>query len=277
MSGSRAAAAGRRPHPAVVARRRRIARAQGRQRRLAALIGAAALAALGLLWWLAHGPLLAVNGVTVRGYDREDRAALTAAISEAASGGTMASPPVDEIRSAAAAFPWVAAVSVQRDWPRRVTVDVTMARPAGVAAGPGGEAALVSEAGRVLGPVPDRAGLGWLRLPAAPPAAGYALGESDRAGLTFLAAAPPAAARRVRRLALDSTGALSARIDGGPVLRLGRPEDLAAKARALAVVLAQVPPADLAAATYIDLRVPVRPAIGGLPPAVPEESPTTVE
>jgi cell division protein FtsQ len=278
MSGSRAAAAGgRRPHPAVVARRRRIARAQGRRRRLAVLLGVAALAALALLWWLAQGPLLAVSGVKVRGYDRDDRAALVAAIDEAASGGTMVSPATDEIRAAAAAFPWVASVSVQRDWPRRVTVDVTPARAVAVAAGPDGRAALVSPAGRVLGPVPEQAGLGWLRLPAAPPAAGYALGEGDRAGLAFLAAAPPAAARRVRQLGVDATGALSGRIDGGPVLRLGRPDDLAAKARALALVLGQVPAADLEAATYIDLRVPVRPAIGGLPSQVPAEEPETVE
>jgi cell division protein FtsQ len=278
MSGSRAAAAGgRRPHPAVVARRRRIARAQGRRRRLAVLLGVAALAALALLWWLAQGPLLAVSGVKVRGYDRDDRAALVAAIDEAASGGTMVSPATDEIRAAAAAFPWVASVSVQRDWPRRMTVDVTPARPVAVAAGPDGRTALVSGAGRVLGPVPERAGLGWLRLPAAPPAAGYALGEGDRAGLAFLAAAPPAAARRVRQLGVDATGALSGRIDGGPVLRLGRPDDLAAKARALALVLGQVPAADLEAATYIDLRVPVRPAIGGLPSQVPAEEPETVE
>ena len=83
-----------------------------------ALIGLGALAALALLWWLANGPMLAVGDVTVRGYDRPDRDALVAAIDEAASDGTMVSPPVDEIRDAAAAFPWVASVSVQRDWPR---------------------------------------------------------------------------------------------------------------------------------------------------------------
>jgi hypothetical protein len=117
--------------------------------------------------------------------------------------------------------------------------------------------------------------VGWLRLPRPPPEAGYALPEGDRAGLAFLAAAPPEAARRVRRLGLDSTGALTGRIDLGPDLRLGPPEDLAAKARALAAVLAQVPAEDLAVATYIDLRLPKRPAIGGLGPPAPAQG--TVE
>jgi cell division protein FtsQ len=272
VSGPGTAGAGRRPsrsHPAVVARRRRIARARGRERRALVLIGAGALAALALIWWLASGPLLAVGDVSVRGYDRGDRAALVAAIDEAASGGTVVSPPVDEIRRAAAAFPWVASVSVQRDWPRGLAVEVATARPVAAVSGPGAPAAVVSEEGRVLGPVPEGAGLGWVRLPAPPPPAGYALPEADRAALAFLAAAPPEAARRVRRLAVDSTGAMSGLIDGGPVLRLGRPDDLTAKARALALVLQQVPPEDLQAAAYIDLRIPRRPAIGGLAPPVP--------
>jgi cell division protein FtsQ len=258
----------------VAARRRRIARARGRQRRVLALIGAAAVAALVLLWWLANGPLLAVGHVSVRGYDRPDRAALVAAIEEAASGGTVVSPPADRLRRAAAAFPYVSEVSVQRDWPRGLTVDVTVAEPAAAVSGPGGAAAAVSEEGRVLGPVPEDAGLGWVRLPAPPPPAGYALPEPGRAALAFLAAAPPEAGRRVRRLAIDSTGSLSGLIDGGPVLRLGRPEDLTAKARALALVLSQVPAQDLEAATYIDLRIPRRPAIGGLAaPAEPAPDP----
>ena len=73
---------------------------------------------------------------------------------------------------------------------------------------------------------------------------------------------------------MDSTGSLSGLIDGGPVLRLGRPEDLTAKARALALVLSQVSAQDLEAATYIDLRIPRRPAIGGLAaPAEPATDP----
>lgn len=265
MSGARATGARpRRAHPAVAARRRSIARARGRQRRLLALIAVGTLGALGLLWWLATGPLLAVNHVTVRGYDRPDAPALQAAIDEAAAQGTIAVPAADEVRRAAAAFPWVASVSVQRDWPRGLTVDVAMARPAAAAAAGGGEAALVSSEGRVLGPVPDGAGVGWMRLPSAPPAAGYALPDSGRAALAFLAAAPPEAGRRVRRLGLDATGALSGVIAGGPVLILGQPVDLRSKARALALVLSQVPAAELEAATYIDLRVARRPSVGGL-------------
>jgi len=272
VSGSRAAAAGgRRAHPAVAARRREIARGRGRRRRTGLLIGAGVLSGLALLWWLANGPLLAVSGVSLRGYDREDRAALVAAIDAAASGGTVLAPPVAEVRAAAAAFPWVASVAVQRDWPRGLTVDVEVARPAAAVAARSGEPALVSAAGRVLGPVPEGAGVGWLRLSRPPPAAGYALPEAERGGLAFLAAAAPEVARRVRELGAEATGALSGRIDGGPELRLGRAERMRAKARALALVLAAVPADELAQAAYIDLRIPARPVIGGLAAPAPTE------
>jgi cell division protein FtsQ len=254
----------------VVERRRRIARARGRRRRTAllAVLGLAAGAAL--LWWLATGPLLAVSGVSVSGYDREDRPALEAALAEAASEGTVLRPPVTAMRLAAARFPWVASVSVERDWPRGVSVQVAEAEPVAVAAS-GEGAVLVSEAGRVLGPVSGRAGLGWLRLSQAPPAPGYALPDEGLAPLAFVAAAGPEVGRRVRALRVDERGLLTGRLADGPELRLGGPERLAAKATALGLVLARLTPEEERAAAYVELSVPERPAVGGL--EAPEPGP----
>lgn len=262
MSGSRAVPRGGRPHPAVIERRRQIARAKGRRRRAALIAALAAGAAAALLWWLWTGPLLAVSGVSLSGYDRPDAPALKAAISRAASTGTVLSPPVDRIRLAAASFPWVASVSVARDWPRGVSVQVTMARPAAVAAGVNG-AALVSPAGRVLAPVAGHPALGWLTVPEAVPAPGYAIPDASRAALEFISAARPEVARRVRGLRIDRQGLLVGRLAGGPELRLGQPQRLAAKAASLGLLLAQLSPQDEQGATYIDLSVPERPALGG--------------
>jgi cell division protein FtsQ len=220
-------------------------------------------AGVALLWWLATGPLLAVSGVSVGGYDREDRPALEAALAEAAEGGTVLRPPVTAMRLAAARFPWVASVSVERDWPRGVSVQVVQAEPVAVAAS-GRDAVLVSEAGRVLGPVTGTPGLGWLRLAQAPPAPGYALPEGARAALDFVAAVDPEVGRRVRALRVDERGLLTGRLDGGPQLRLGAPERLAAKATALGLVLARLTPEEERAASYVELSVPERPAVGGL-------------
>ena len=267
--GARAATAGARPHPAVVERRRRIVRDRGRRRRTALLAALGLAAGAMLLWWLATGPLLAVSGVSVSGYDRDDRPALEAALAEAASDGTVLRPPVAAMRLAAARFPWVASVSVERDWPRGVSVQVVEAEPVAVAASREG-AVLVSEAGRVLGPVSGRAGVGWLRLAHAPPAPGYALPDAARPALTFVAAAAPAVGRRVRALQVDERGLLTGALAGGPDLRLGRPERLGAKATALGLVLARLTPEEEAEAAYIDLGVPERPAVGGLEPPVDE-------
>ena len=59
------------------------------------------------------------------------------------------------------------------------------------------------------------------------------------------------------------------------VYRTTRPDTLLA--HALTSVLAQVPAEDLRSATYIDLRVPKRPAIGGLAPIAPAEATTDAE
>ncbi|MGD9571791.1 MAG: cell division protein FtsQ/DivIB [Thermoleophilia bacterium] len=264
MSGSRPAP-GRpvrpRPHPAVAERRRAVARQQGRRRRSGVLLLLGAAVAAAFVYWIATGPLLAVHDVRMKGYDREDRGELIAALERAAGTGTILQPAVQEMQEAASAFPWVESISVARTWPRGLAVDVTEAEPVAVAAF-GDQAVLVSATGRVLGPREGSPGLGWMRLDAAPPADGAALPDEARAGLAFMAALPPEVAARVRALSLGRDGALTARLTGGPPLRLGPPERLAAKASALTLVLSSVSVADQGSATYIDLTFPERPALG---------------
>ena len=109
--------------------------------------------------------------MSVSGYDRPDRADLVAAITKAAGEGTIIAPATGDVAAAADRFPWVASVSVSRDWPRGMAVHVTEATPAAVASF-GDQAVLVSAQGRVLGPREGTPGVGWLRLEVAPPPAG---------------------------------------------------------------------------------------------------------
>jgi cell division protein FtsQ len=244
-----------------VRRRREIARARGRRRRSAALfvMGTAAVALL--FYWLATGPLLATSGVSVTGYDRPDRAELVAAITKAAGEGTIIAPATGDVTAAAERFPWVASVSISRDWPRGMAVRVTQATPAAVASF-GDQAVLVSEEGRVLGPREGAAGVGWLRLEVAPPPAGAEVPEGARPGLAFIAAADPEVGARVRALRVGADGTWVGRLTGGPDLRLGSGERMAAKAAALGLVLADLSAEDEASAAYIDLSSPERPAVG---------------
>ena len=263
MSGARASgrAAARPPHPAVAERRRTIAREQGRRRRSGALLLLATAATVALVYWLATGPLLAVHDVRVRGYDRDDRGALVAALTDAADEGTILSPSGGEMRAAAAAFPWVQSISIARTWPRGLKVDVRQARPAAVAA-IGDTAVLVAADGRVLGEREGAPGVGWMRLAEEPPPPGATLPEPARAALTFIAAAEPKLSARLRAVTVGRDGALTGRLTGGPPLRLGPAERLPAKARALALVLADLSRDDERTASYIDLTFPERPAVG---------------
>jgi hypothetical protein len=116
----------------------------------------------------------------------------------------------------------------------------------------------------VLGPVTAHAGVGWLRVTGSPPPVGESLPDAGtRAALAFVAAAGPKVGRRIRELRVDRSGSLAGRLTNGPELRLGAPERLAAKARALGLVLAALPTDEQQAASYIDLTVPENPAVGG--------------
>jgi cell division septal protein FtsQ len=259
------AGAGPRPrratHPALAQRRREIARARGRRRRSAALLAMGTAAVVLLVYWLATGPLLATSGVSVSGYDRPDRAELVAAVTRAAGEGTIIAPATGDVVAAAERFPWVASVSTARDWPRGMAVHVTQATPAAVASF-GGDAVLVSAQGRVLGPREGAAGVGWLRLEVAPPPAGAEVPDGARPALAFIASADPEVGARVRALRIGGDGTWVGRLTGGPELRLGSGERMAAKAAALALVLADLSAEDEESAAYIDLSSPERPAVG---------------
>ena len=251
-------------HPALRERRRSVARDLGRRRRNRSLWLLGALAAAALAYWALTGPLLAVHGVNVRGYDRADRDQLVAALTDAGESGSVLSPPRAAMEEAVRPFPWVESITVVRNWPRALGVQVTQVRPIAHARGTDGGTVLVGSNGRVLDGSEGAAALGWLSLPAATPAPGAQLPDAESAIVTFLGALDPALAARVRDLRMVQGGTALARLDGGPELRLGRPVRLVAKATALGLVLEALNPEEAAAATYVDLSVPEHPAVGGL-------------
>lgn len=261
MSASRSGATRARPHPAVVERRRAVVRAKGRRRRSGVLMALGALAFLAVLYWTATGPLVAVHGVSVTGYDRADRGELVAALTAAAGEGTVISPATGRMSAAAREFAWVESISVVRRWPRALSVGVVEATPVAVASFQD-QAVIVSADGRVLGVRDGAVGLGWLRMAESPPREGGALPDNAQAALRFIAAAGPEVGARVRALQVTPQGLLEGSLKGGPTLLLGRPEQAEAKARALALLLANLSPDEEAAASYIDLSVPENPALG---------------
>ena len=70
---------------------------------------------------------------------------------QASEGASIIAPATGDVAAAADRFPWVASVSISRDWPRGMAVRVTEATPAAVASF-SDQAVLVSAAGRGAGP-----------------------------------------------------------------------------------------------------------------------------
>ena len=86
--------------------------------------------------------------------------------------------------------------------------------------------------------------------------------------MALLAAAPPELRAKVSRVYAGPRG-LTAPLAAGPVLYFGGADRLRAKWAAAARVLAD---RSSSGATYVDLRLPERPAAGGLvAPAPPEQ------
>jgi cell division protein FtsQ len=117
------------------------------------------------------------------------------------------------------------------------------------------------------------AGLPSVSLSASPPGATLSDRRAMRA-VALLAAAPRELRAKVVRVFAGPRG-LTAPLQDGPVLYFGGADRLRAKWVAAARVLAD---RSSAGATYLDLRLPERPAAGGLEDPTPdepqEESPT---
>jgi cell division septal protein FtsQ len=254
-----------RPLRAVRDRRRPPADPFRRRRTVALAVLATAAAAAGT-WWVLTGPPVGIHGVAVEGYDGPNRAAVETTARLVAGEGTILDLPVGPMRAALTRFPWIEDVSLARDFPRGIRVEVTQAEPAAVAVPARGRKVLLTAEGRVLGLAPSRGGLARVRLAGTAPAEGGRVTEADaRRSLQLVRSLAPALAGRLRDLRVED-GEMVGRLAGGPELRLGPPEGLALKAKALTAVLGHLSADQERSARYLDVSVPDRPALGGTPP-----------
>jgi len=245
-------------------RRRALVQARHRRRRTALLVTLAGSATIAGAWWLATGPLLAIDSVNVSGYRQPDQARVLRTVQIAARDGTMLRLPTVAVREALASSPWVADVKVHHSWLRGVDVQIVQATPVAIAITASGERLLVSDTGRVLGADAGTKSLPTFRTAAATTGA-WLRGPAQRAPFEFLTAMSADTARRVRDLRIEG-GVLVGNLVGGTALRLGPPRLLWAKGRALEAVLANTRIADsLGSAAYLDLSAPRQPTLGGFP------------
>jgi cell division protein FtsQ len=226
------------------------------------LVGALALLTVLLAagwWWGRDSSLVAVREVRISGLASNQTAAIRSARTGAAE--EMTTMHVDEarLRRAVAAYPVVADVRADGDFPHLLSIEVVERRPVATLKADGQSVAVAADGTLLRGLTDTRAPTVSLT---APPAGATLTDPLGLAQVRILAAAPAALRERVTRMFTGARG-MQAQLKDGPVIAFGAADRLAAKWAALVAVLGD--PAS-AGATLIDLTVPESPAAAGLEP-----------
>jgi cell division protein FtsQ len=220
------------------------------------------------LWaWLRDSRLVAVERVTVTGVSGPDAGQVRDALESAARDMTTLHVRRSELRTAVDPFPAVLDVSTDADFPHGLRIAVHERNPVGAVVA-GEQRVPVAADGTLMRTTP---GSGLPEIAAkALPGGSHAADPHVRRAIEVLAAAPPALRGRVRRVYVGERG-WTLPLRDGPTLYFGGFERLAAKWAAAATVLAD---RSSAGATYLDLRLPERPAAGGLEDPAATQAPS---
>jgi len=220
------------------------------------VLAACLVLAAGFQFWLRDSPLVAVEDVKVTGLTTKDAPRVRAALASAAHSMTTLHVDQAGLEDAIAAYPVVRTLEVQADFPHGLEIHVVEHRPAALVGG-----LPVSGDGTILRGLPVEG-----RLPELD-ARGKLDGDrlSDPAALhaAHVAGGAPAPLRgRLERIDVRAEEGIVVELRDGPELIFGDARHTRAKWTAAVRILAD-PKA--VGASYIDVRLPGRPAAGGLP------------
>jgi cell division protein FtsQ len=239
--------------------------------RIALLAMLIALPLLGGGWlWLRHSSLVAVQHVRVSGVHGSEAHAIEVALTGAAKRMSTLDVSTSKLRAAVASYPVVGDVRVHTSFPHGLSIEVIEQSPVATLTAGGMKTAVAAD-GVVLGETHASSSLPMLTsevqlTPGEHVRAPALLGE-----LTVLGAAPKALAKSAERAYSGSKG-LTLVMHGGVRVYFGDASRPHAKWASLVRVLAD--PGSVGA-SYVDVRVPERPAAGfpaGVtPPAVAGE------
>jgi cell division protein FtsQ len=229
----------------------------------------AALLAVPAWLWFRDSSLVRVRDVFITGVAAGDSTRIRTALRSAAQDMTTLNVREDALRAAVAAYPSVAGLRVEADFPHKLTIEVVAHVPVATVV-VDGRRTPVAASGLVLRGAPGADALPLVRLQRT--ASGERVTERRAlVALGVLAAAPPVLRSRLERAVFDERG-LIVSVERGPQLIFGGSDRARAKWLAAARVLAD-PRA--AGALYLDLRIPERVAAGGVGPTTAGE-PTPV-
>lgn len=231
---------------------------------LGIVVTLAVLAPLGL--WLRNSSPVRVEHVTVTGIEGRQGDAIRGALTEAALDMSVLDVRRDALQTAVEPYPIVRSLRTRTDFPHGLTITVNAYEPV-AALQSGGQLTAVAADGTILRGSATK-DLTIVGLPSIP--AGARVGDRPTLReIRLIAAAPPALRARVSRVYRGPHG-LAATLRNGPKLYFGGTARYPAKWAAAAAVLAH---RTSKGASYLDLRVPERPAAGGLQARTPETQP----
>jgi cell division protein FtsQ len=219
---------------------------------------------LGGWLWLRHSSLVAVRNVQVTGAQGPDAQAIESALEGAARHMSTLDVHPAALRAAVASFPVVSGLHVSAAFPHGLRIRVIEQPPVAALDAAGVRTAVAAD-GMVLGPALLSPSLPVLRGTAMPTTAQRLRSPATLAALTVIGAAPAALSNDLVR-AFDGSMGLTLELRHGIRVYFGDASRPNAKWLSLARVLADP---SSAGASYIDVRLPERPAAGFAPGAMP--------
>jgi cell division protein FtsQ len=268
VGGGAATVAGRRRLRRAIPRRPRLAALRAavpslsaRMRRRLLLAGLVALVlAMGYQFWLRDSSFVAVESVTITGLTTSDAEQVRLALKSASRSMTTLHVDHDALERAVAGYPVVRELEVTTDFPHDLRVHVIEHHAAALAVSEGGSLPVAAD-GTILRGLPVEGRLPAVRVDG-PLGADRLADREARAAVAVAGTAPSILRSRITDIRRRSEEGLVARLREGPELIFGDTTRLRAKWAAAARVLADL---EARGASYIDLRIPSRPAAGGLP------------
>jgi cell division protein FtsQ len=230
-----------------------------RRRVLATLAAFVVLASVYWLWFR-DSSFARVNTVYVTGVDGPQARSIRSALEEAGLDMTTLHVRTTDLRDAVADYPVVRSITAQGDFPHKLTIDVELNLPVAVLQTPSGRKPVAAD-GLLLPDVPITPNLAVVKTTAALPSERVTAGQAFNL-VRVVGLAPEPLRARLKDVTVRPGVGIVAQVRKGPELRFGDSTRLPAKWMAAARVLAA---AGARGATYIDLRLPERPAAGGLP------------
>ena len=230
------------------------------RRRTLAMLAVLTLLFMGYWFWFRDSSFAKVQEVYVTGADGPQARAIRSALEQAGLDQTTLHVRQSALRDAVSEFPVVRSVTAQGQFPHKLEIQVDLNLPVGILNTPTGKVPVTAD-GLLLHDVPVTGAVPILTTKVALPSDRVTQGPAFDL-VRAVSAAPAPLRSRIKAVGFRAGVGLVITLANGPELRFGDASRIPAKWIAAARVLAA---AGARGATYIDLRLPERPAAGGLP------------